>query len=71
MERMRTAKNFSRHDARRNSYPILNARGPLRSYPEVAAILGLNPDQVKRAEHNAFRKIRAALFAYGYKDPTA
>ena len=69
MQRVRTVETRSRNDARRNSYPRLNAKGPLRTYPEIARMTGLSEAQVKRAETNAFRKIRAALFAYGYKDP--
>jgi len=66
MERMRTQENFSRHHARRNSHPILNHDGPLRTLPEVAAIMNLTTNQVQHLERRAFDKIRAALSAYGY-----
>jgi len=33
--------------------------------------MGLSESQVKAAEYSAFDKIRAALVAYGYKDPAA
>ena len=70
MERIRTTQNFSRHHARRNSYPILNHAGPLRTLPEVAAIMNLTTNEVQYLERLAFRKIRAALSAYGYnKEP--
>ena len=71
MQRMRRVSTLSRRDQRRNDYASLNTHRPLLSYPEVAAITGLTEPQVKRAEHSAFQKIRAALVAYGYKDPTA
>lgn len=66
MERMRTQENFSRHHARRNSTQLLNHDGPLRTLPEVAAIMNLTTNEVQYLERLAFRKIRAALSAYGY-----
>lgn len=70
MERIRVAKTFSKHHTRRNSYPILNTDGPLRSFTEIAEITGLTVNEVQYLERLAFRKIRAALSAYGYnKEP--
>lgn len=69
MNRMRTVQTFSRNDARRNSFPRLNANKPLRSLSEVATITGLTVNEVQYLERLAFRKMRAALVAYGYKDP--
>lgn len=69
MERMRTTKTLSCNDQHRNNYPMLNTNRPLRSFPECARIMGLKESQVKQLEYSAFDKIRAALVAYGYKDP--
>ena len=71
MQRMRRVSTLSRRDQRRNDFAALNTKRPLLSYPQVARIMGLSESQVKAAEYSAFDKIRAALVAYGYKDPTA
>lgn len=68
MQRMRVAKTFSRHDAKRNSYPILNTDRPLLSFTEISKLTGLTPNEVQYIERLALIKLRAGLAAYGYHE---
>lgn len=65
-ERIRTISTRGKRDDKRGDWPMLNARGPLRSLAEVAELTGLTWEQVRYCEENAFDKLRAALSAWGY-----
>ena len=65
-ERVRILATTSRLHDKRGHFPMLNARGPIRTLAEVSEMTGLTREQVRYIEGNAFDKIRAALSAYGY-----
>jgi hypothetical protein len=56
---------------RRGDYRAIIPTAPIRTQQEVAEILGMTKAQVTHHERMALSKIRAALIAYGYKDPNA
>lgn len=70
-DRIRIVPQRNADWGRRNNYGALNARGPIRTVNEVAAMLSLNHRQVRYWETSALNKIRAALVAYGYKKERA
>jgi DNA-directed RNA polymerase sigma subunit (sigma70/sigma32) len=53
-------------DGNRNEYPPLKHSKPIRTFVEVADLIGMKPDEVKYLERRALRKMRAALTAFGY-----
>lgn len=70
-ERIRAVSMRAARDDKRGGFPMLNARGPLLSFEEVAQIIGTSSKAVQRAEQCAFTKMRAALSAWGYNKERA
>lgn len=70
-DRIRSISMRTARDDKRGGFPMLNARGPLLSFEEVAQIIGTTSKAVQRAEQCAFTKIRAALSAWGHNKERA
>lgn len=65
-ERIRIMPMRSQRDEHRHHHPMLNARGPIRTFAQVAELTGMSDEQVRDCEACAFDKLRAALSAWGY-----
>jgi len=65
-ERIRIMPMRSQRDDQRLGFPMLNARGPIRTFEQVAELTGMSYEQVRYCEECAFDKMRAALSAWGY-----
>ena len=66
MSSLRTSSTFNSRDGFRNEHKPLKPSAPIRTYVEVAEIIGIKPDAVKHLEKRALRKMRAALSCWGY-----
>ncbi len=66
MSSLRLSSTFHKRDGFRNDHNPLNPTSPLRTFVEVAKIVGMKPDEVKYLEKRALRKMRAALSCWGY-----
>lgn len=71
MQKATRPSEYLANQPRRGDYRALVPFAPIRTQQEVADILGITKSQVTHHEQTAFLKMRAALAAYGYKDPTA